>query len=36
MIFKAGEILRGFDIDPETGEPTKELVIDPESGAVTY
>lgn len=23
MFFKAGEILRAFDIDPETGEPVK-------------
>lgn len=36
MIFNAGEILRGFDVDPETGEPTRELVIDPDSGAVSY
>lgn len=36
MIFNPGELLRGFDIDPETGKPTREFVIDPESGAVSY
>lgn len=35
MVFHAGRILKAFDIDPETGEPIKELFVDPESGAIT-
>lgn len=34
MIYRAGKLLKGFNVDPETGEPVKELNIDPESGAI--